>query len=398
MKDPAIAPIAENPSGPSHAKVKWLLAICLLAASAYYFTVVHKSKPAVTGKTHGSFSGPVSVAVVTARKADIDLTLPALGSVEAFHSVTLRTRVDGALRKIHFNEGSNVKKDELLLEIDPRPFIAQKDQAEAQLARDTALLDNASLDLARFQALLAQDSYPKQQVDAQHALVRQYEAATKLDAAAVEAAELQIGYCHITAPVAGRIGLRSVDEGNIVHASDAAGIAVINQLQPIKVIFSLPQDAIPEITARMALTDAMPARAFDRDGTTLLATGKVVTLDNQIDPTTGTIRLRAEFPNADERLVPNQFVNVIITYGQVKEATLVSAAAVQHGNSGTYVFAVKGGKSVTIRPVETGATSGNDICIIKGLSPGETVVTDGIDKLKEGAAVRVVGGGAPSGK
>jgi multidrug efflux system membrane fusion protein len=310
--------------------------------------------------------------------------------VTPVNTVTVRSRVDGELQKIFFEEGKTVEAGAPLAEIDPRPFEVQKLQTEAQLTRDNALLDNARLDLERFQTLLDQDSVAKQQVDTQAALVRQYEAAIKLDQAQVESAALQLAYAHITSPISGRIGLRFVDQGNMIHTSDTNGIAVITQLHPITVLFAIPQDAVPKVYKRFKTDEPMVVEANDRDGRTLLATGKLVTVDNQIDPSTGTVKLRAEFPNTDDALFPNQFVNVQLIVDKIQDATVVPTAAVQRGTAGTFVYIVVGQKTASVRQVETGPSEGGVIVISKGLVLGDVVVVDGVDKLREGAAVELV--------
>lgn len=335
-------------------------------------------------------TGPVPVTAEPATKANLSVRLVALGTVTPVHTVTVRSRVDGELQKIYFDEGTNVEAGAPLADLDPRPFMVQKLQAEAQLAKDAALLENARVDLKRFKTLLEQDSVAEQQVETQAALVRQYEAALKVDQALVESAALQLSYAHITAPVAGRIGLRTVDQGNIVHAGDTTGIAVITQLRPITVLFSIPQDEIEAIMKNLADGDKMEVLAYDRDGRTKLAEGKLVTADNQIDPATGTVKLRAEFANADETLFPNQFVNVQLIVDQLEGVTVVPTAAVQRGTIGLYVYVVVDGKTVTLRKIETGATERGVIEVTKGLKPGEVVVVDGVDKLREGAQVELV--------
>jgi multidrug efflux system membrane fusion protein len=328
-----------------------------------------------------------------ARKADLNVRIVALGTVTPVSTVTVRSRVDGQLQKIFFKEGQEVEAGAPLVDVDPRPFEVQKQQTEAQLAKDNALLVNARLDFERFTTLLAQDSVAKQQVDTQAALVRQYEAAVKLDQAQIDTASLQLAYAHIAAPVSGRVGLRLVDSGNMIHASDPNGIAVITQLRPITVVFSIPQDALPGVLKRFQSGDPMTVEAFDRDGRTLLATGRLVTIDNQIDPSTGTVKLRAEFPNTDEVLFPNQFVNVQLIAAQIQGATVVSTAAVQRGTAGTYVYLVTdkdSQKTASVRVVETGAAERGMIAITKGLAPGDVVVVDGVDKLREGTAVELV--------
>jgi multidrug efflux system membrane fusion protein len=332
----------------------------------------------------------VPVSAEPARKADLNVRIIALGTVTPVSTVTVRSRVDGQLQKIFFEEGHAVEAGAPLVEIDPRPFEVQKQQVEAQLAKDAALLENARLDLERFNTLLAQDSVAKQQVDTQAALVRQYEATVKLDQAQINTAALQLAYAHITAPISGRVGLRLVDLGNMIHASDANGIAVITQLRPITVLFSIPQDALPLVLKHFKTDEPMVVEAFDRDGRTLLATGKLVTVDNQIDPTTGTVRLRAEFANTDETLFPNQFVNVQLIAEQIQGATVVPTAAIQRSSTATYVYVVADQKTASVRQVETGPSERGLIVVSKGLVPGDVVVVDGVDKLRDGSAVEII--------
>ena len=370
----------------------WLLLIGAVLLIGYAAVVRPLLVSAGVARTRAGF-GPVPVTAEAARKADLNVRIVALGTVTPVSTATVRSRVDGQLQKILFDEGHSVEAGAPLVEIDPRPFEVQKQQAEAQLAKDNTLLENARLDLARFNTLLAQDSIAAQQVDTQKALVRQYEAALKVDQAQVDTAALQLAYAHITAPISGRAGLRLVDLGNMVHASDASGVVVITQLQPITVVFAIPQDALPKVLKRFKADEPMSVEAFDRDGRTLLATGRLVTIDNQIDPSTGTVKLRAEFPNSDEALFPNQFVNVQLIAELIPGATVVPSAAVQRGASGTYVYVVtdkEGQKTASVRQVETGATERGAIAISKGLSPGEVVVVDGVDKLREGSAVELV--------
>jgi len=372
--------------------LRWLLIAAAVLVLGYAVVVRPLMKPAgaAAPRFGGAGLGAVPVAAEAARKADLNVRIVALGTVTPVQTVTVRSRVDGALQKIFFEEGKTVEAGAALAEIDPRPFAVQKMQAEAQLARDNALLENARVDLTRFQTLLEEDSVAKQQVDTQEALVHQDEAAIKVDQAQVESANLQLTYAHIISPITGRIGLRSVDQGNIIHAADATGIAVITQLQPITVLFSIPQDEVQKVMKSFATGEPMVVEAFDRDGRTKLATGKLVTVDNQIDPTTGTVKLRAEFANEDEMLFPNQFVNVQLVVDQLKGVTVVPTAAIQRGTMGTYVYVVPDQKTVTVRPVETGPSERGVITVTKGVAPGEIVVIDGVDKLREGSKVEIV--------
>jgi multidrug efflux system membrane fusion protein len=328
-----------------------------------------------------------------ARKTDLNVRILALGTVVPLNTVTVRSRVDGQLQKIFFDEGHEVEAGAALADIDPRPFEAQKQQAEALLAKDASLLENARLDLERFNTLLAQDSISKQQADAQQSLVRQYEASLKVDQAQIDTAALQLTYAHIAAPISGRTGLRLVDAGNIIHASDTGGLVVITQLRPISVVFSIPQDALPKVLKRFKTDEPMTIEAFDRDGRTQLATGKLVTIDNQIDPSTGTVKLRAEFPNDDETLFANQFVNVQLIAEQLEGATVVPSAAVQRGAVGTFAYVVTNKdeqKTVSVRQIETGPSERGMVAIAKGIAPGDLVVVDGVDKLREGSTVELV--------
>jgi multidrug efflux system membrane fusion protein len=289
--------------------------------------------------------------------------------------------------QVHFQEGQTVKAGDVLAEIDPRPFEVQLAQAQGQMAKDQALLADARLDLQRYQVLYKQDSIAKQQLDTQASLVRQYEAAIAIDQSQIDNAKLQLTYCHITAPIGGRVGLRLVDPGNIVHATDTTGLVVITQLQPIAVLFAIPEDNLPGILAKLTAGERLSVEAYDRAQQRKLATGSLLTVDNQIDPTTGTVRLKAEFPNADSALFPNQFVNARLLLEVKRGVTLVPNAAIQRGAQDTFVYVVKTDQTVAMRPVTLGGSEGGTTAISAGLAPGETVVTDGADKLRDGAKV-----------
>jgi len=335
--------------------------------------------------------GAVPVGVASARSGDMPVYLDGLGSVAAFYTVTVHSRVDGQLMSVPAKEGQDVKPGDLLAQIDPRPFQAALDQAEGQLARDTALLTNAKLDLERYKGLIALDAIPKQQLDTQTATVGQDEGTVKNDTALVEAAKLQLDYAAIKSPIAGRIGLRQVDPGNIVHANDANGILVITQLHPISVVFTLPEDNLPAVMKAVAKRAKLPVAAYNRDKSAKLADGYLQTVDNQIDPGTGTSKLKAVFDNKENSLFPNQFVNVRLLLDVKKDQVIVPTVAVQRGSSGSFVYAVKADGTVEARPVTVGVVEGSDSEIDTGLSAGDTVVVDGADNLQPGSKVSVAG-------
>ena len=384
----------------------------ILLLVAGLVAIVAYSQFGKSGKTIGGSPAakaaqtPQSVAVtaVPATKGDIGVYLTGLGSVTPVNTVTVKTRVDGELMKVYYKEGQIVKKGQLLIEIDPRPFQAQLTQAQGQMIRDRALLQNARVDLKRYRTLTRQDSIAEQQYATQQSLVHQYQGTVKFDQGQIDNAKLQIIYSRITAPISGRIGLRPVDPGNIVHAADTTGLAVITQLEPITVIFTIAEDNLPEVLDKIRATPHLPVDALNREQTKKLATGHLLTLDNQIDPNSGTVRLRAEFPNKDHRLFPNQFVNARLLLETRHGVTLVPNAAIQRSAQGPFVYLVQPDRTVTVRQVRLGPSEGDHTAIDQGLSPGDLVVVEGTERLRQGSKVKLEkqapanSGKAPKGK
>ena len=361
------------------------LALALLAVGGYglFARAGGAARPAPA--TTAPRATPVVVAPARAR--DVGVYITGLGSVTPLNTVTIHSRVDGQLLDLTFREGQLVKAGDLLAEIDPKPFEAQLTQFQGQLARDQALLENARLDVTRYETLATTDAIPEQQLDTQRSLVRQYEGAVTNDQGLIESIRVQLAYCRITSPIGGRVGLRQVDPGNIVHAADAGGLVVITQLQPIAVVFTIPEDSIPVVLDRIARGTAVPVDAYDREQRHKLASGTLLTIDNQVDPSTGTVKLKATFPNTDGRLFSSQFVNARLLLDVKHHAIVVPAVAIQRGAGGAFVYVMTPAQTVTVRQVTVGVAEGDDVAVDSGLTAGERVVVDGADRLREGARV-----------
>jgi len=387
----------------------WVLIIAVIAAGIWYYRgrsasqAADSSAPAAAGKGKGAAGAGgfvIPVVVAAAQHGDLPVYFNGLGTVTAFNTVTVHSRVDGQLISVAFKEGQFVHQGDLLAQIDPRPFQVQLEQAVGQLAKDQAQRKDAEVNRERYQLLFTEGVIPQQQLDTQAALVGQFDGAITSDQSQIDNAKLQLTYSRITAPISGRIGLRLVDAGNIVHATDANGLLVITQLQPISVIFSLPQDQLPQVIAKLRAGTPLVVDAYDRDDTSKLASGKLVTIDNQIDLTTGTYKLKSVFNNEDNKLFPNQFVNVHLLVDTKHDLTIVPAAAIQRGPQGTYVYAAGTDNVAKIRVVTIAQTTGDSIGLSAGLNAGDLVVIDGQDKLQDGTKINpsTSGGAAGSGR
>lgn len=394
----------------------WLLMLILALGAGAYVWRSHRGDGKAPADEHGRGRGdrPQPVLLAEVHAGDLRVYVSALGSLVPRNQVTVRSRVDGQLMKVAFREGQTLKAGDLLAEVDPRPFEVALTQAEGQLLRDKALLQNARIDLDRYKGLLAQDSIARQQVDTQEALVRQYEGTVKTDQGALDSARLQLSYTRITAPIAGRAGLRQVDPGNIVHASDTTGVVSIAQVSPITAVFAVPEERVAEVMTRQKAGKPLTVEAWDRDQRTLLATGRLIAADSQIDTTTGTLKLKAEFANEDGGLFPNQFVNVRLILDRLKDVPVLPTAALMQGDKGRYVYRVGADSTVSAVNLKLGAVDGDQVAVLEGLALGDKVVVDGLDKLREGAKVEAIapdaanapgrkrrpggpGGGAPGG-
>src|SRR5579862_317959 len=382
------------------ASVSALLLLPVFTALIFSFTGC-SGGDAKQQNAHAAGPHPVSVAIAQVKKSDVPVYLVGLGSATAFYTANIKSRVDGQIMRVNFKEGQVVKQGDLLIVIDPRPYQVQLEQMQAQLFKDQATLRDAKLNLDRYRTLIPSGSIAQQQVDTQQATVDQLEGQVRTDQAQIDNAKLQIVYCNITAPFTGRVGLRQVDPGNIVHAADTTSMLVLTQLQPIAVIFTLPEDQLPSVAQHMK-NATLQVDAYSRDNQTKLASGKLMTIDNQIDPTTGTAKLKAVFDNKDNALWPNQFVNANLLLETRKNSTVVPTASILRGPQGTFVYAVNPDKTVQDRQVTVSLTQGDTTVITAGLNPGDTVVTDGQDKLQRGshieprAASPSAGPGAPA--
>lgn len=395
-------PKARNVSAEPPAQSRWwiwALVVAVIVGGIWYFRGDHVRTQALnSGAPGGGANGMpdgmgafgnliVPVVVSTAQRGDLPVYLDGLGTATAYNTVTVRSRVDGAIVKVNFTEGQFVHEGDALVEIDPRPFQVALEQAQGQLAKDQAQLKDVQVDLDRYQKLFKAGVIPQQQVDTQEASVGQSHGSIQADQAAIDSANLNITYSHITAPIGGRVGLRLVDVGNIVHATDTTGLVVITQLQPISVIFTLPQDQLPQVMAKLHGNSQLSVEAWDRDDTTKITSGKLATIDNQIDVTTGTYKLKAVFSNDNNMLFPNQFVNVHLLVDTKRNITLVPVAAIQRGPQGTYVYTAGAGNVAKIQLVTIAQTTGNLVGLASGVNPGDNVVIDGQDKLQDGTQI-----------
>jgi multidrug efflux system membrane fusion protein len=391
-------PVPEPAQPHPHRKWRLLFIIVLVAGSALYaWNRVKSATPSESTQTKSNSrdrgSEVVPVVAARARRSSIDVFLNGLGIVTPIYTVTVKTRVDGQLMDVLYSEGQMVQKGDLLVQIDPRPYEVQLATAEAEMGKDQAALNNARVDLARYQTLWSQNAIPQQQLATQQALVTQDEATVKSDEAQIQSAKLNLTYCRITAPISGRVGLRLVDPGNIVHAADNTGLVVITQLDPISVIFTIAEDQLPAILKRMSAGRTLRVEAWDREIKNRIAVGSLATVDNEIDQTTGTLKLRAKFDNAGTKLFPSQFVNARLLVEQKGSVTVVPVAAIQRNAQSAYAYLIQRDGTVTVRPITVGTVDGDRAEIISGLAPGDAVVTDGVDKLQEGSKVSESGGG-----
>ena len=375
-----------RPGGPAGRRWVWLILLLLLGGGGLF--IYHSQERAQTTTAGRPAPSPaaVSVQTATARQGSVGVYVNALGSVTPLSTVTVKTRVDGQLMSVNYREGEMVREGDLLAEIDPRPFQTQLTQVEGQYERDKALLDNARVDLERYKLAYSKNAIPQQQLATQEATVRQYEGIVKNDQGQIDSVKLNLVYCRITSPTSGRVGLRLVDPGNVVQTTDANGMLVITQMQPMTVVFSVAEDYLPQIRQQLARGSRLPVELFDRTQQKKIATGSLLSLDNQIDTTTGTLKLKAILPNKDNALFPNQFVNVKLLVSTQNGVTLVPTAAIQRNAQGAFIYLVKPDQTVASQAVTVGTTDG-DVAAVEGVEPGATVIVDGFDKLQSGSKV-----------
>jgi membrane fusion protein, multidrug efflux system len=379
---------AEPPRRRKFSPTLIFLLVVVVAVGAIWWITHHGENADEAGRRrHMDFNQPLPVVAQAATKGDLNVYLEGLGTVTPLATVTVRTQISGVLERVAFQEGQEVKRGDLLAVIDPRPYQVALEESKGQLAQAQAQLSEARADLARYLKLAQQNSIAEQQVDSQQALVRQDEGLVQTDQAAIDSAKLNLVYCHITAPVSGRVGLRQVDPGNYVTPGDANGLVVLTEIKPISVIFSLPEDDIPEVQQRLQAGGAIPVVAYDRTDTIKLASGALKTIDNEVDTATGTFKLRADFPNLQESLFPNQFVNVQMLLKVEQGVTIIPTSGIEQGQSGSYVYVVNADGTVSARDVKLGATEGERVAVASGLAVGDRVVVDGADRLREGMRV-----------
>ncbi|UOA08391.1 MdtA/MuxA family multidrug efflux RND transporter periplasmic adaptor subunit [Methylobacter sp. S3L5C] len=380
----------ETTTGKFHWKTATAV-ILLIAIAAYLFSHAG-TQPGNNDKKSGKFADPVvAVAAVKATQGDFPVYLNGLGTITALRTVTIRSRVDGELIRVTFKEGQIVKEGDLLAEIDPRAFQVQLMQVEGQLQRDEALLNNARIDLVRYKTLLEQDSIAAQQSVTQESVVKQYQGTVAIDRGLLADAKLQLSYTKITAPISGRLGLRLVDQGNMVKASDTNGLAVITQIHPIAVVFTLPEDNLPSVMKQFhSNNNSLAIEAYDRKGQIKLGQGQLFAVDNQIDINTGTVKLKGQFTNEDNAFFSNQFVNIKMDMGTLHSVTIIPTAAIQRGVMGTFAYVVKADQTVSIKPLKLGPIEGEKVAVLEGLQADELVVVDGADKLRENMLIKLI--------